>query len=390
MAAGKPGKAPASAAPASPAGLAGPAVPTLTPAARDLRRRQRIAQWTRREVARLKPYYKAPLQGDPLRLDQNTNLLGNNPALAKVRPQDLDLTQYPTRDTDALRAALAGFHGLPADRFVCGNGGDELLDILCKAFGGPGEAIATPWPSYSLYPHVAEVAGLKFKPVRTKKGFAQLDVEGLLATQPRLVVVATPNNPTGTRFATGELERLAEGLEGVLVLDEAYIEYAGLKHSFLPRVEDFDNVVVLRTLSKAYGLAGLRVGYLAANGELARVLNAAKAPFNVGVLAEAIAVAALQEQEWVDAGVKAVRSERDRMATALAKLGLRVHASEANFLLTEPPRGASETQDALRKRGILARTFTDAALQRCLRFTVGTRAHTDKVVAALRDWEAQA
>lgn len=386
MATKKPGNAP-TVPPTPPAAPAAPAVPAVPVA---LRRKQRIAQWTRKQVAHLKPYYKAPLQGNPLRLDQNTNLFGNNPALAKVRPQEFDLTQYPTRDADDLRAALADFHGLPADRFVCGNGGDELLDILCKAFGESGETIATPWPSYSLYPHVAEVAGLKFRPVPTKKGFAQLDVDGLLAIQPRLVVVATPNNPTGTRFASGELERLAEGLDGVLVIDEAYIEYAGLKHSFLPRVEEFDNVVVLRTLSKAYGLAGLRVGYLVANGQLAAMLNAAKAPFNVGVLPEAIAVAALQEQEWVDAGVKAVRLERDRMAVALAKFGLRVHPSEANFLLTEPPRGASETQDALRKRGILARTFTDAALQRCLRFTVGTAAHTDQVVAALRDWEAQA
>ncbi|MEK6976003.1 MAG: histidinol-phosphate transaminase [Candidatus Thermoplasmatota archaeon] len=353
-------------------------------------RQARVQGWTRKEIARLKPYYKAPLAGDPLRLDQNTNLLGNNPALAKVRLADVDLTQYPTRDSDALRLALADFHGLPDDRFVCGNGGDELLDILCKAFGAPGATIATPWPSYSLYPHVADVAGLKFKPVPTKRQFAQLDVDGLLDAKPRIVVVATPNNPTGTRFATGELERLAAGLDGILVVDEAYIEYAGLKHSFLPRIEEFDNVVVLRTFSKAYGLAGLRVGYLAANEALANMLNRAKAPFNVGLLAEAVAAAALDEQVWVDAGVKIVRVERDRMAHGLTKLGLKVHASEANFLLTEPPAGASETQDALRKRGILARTFTDAALQRCLRFTVGAPQHTDRLLAALKDAEATA
>lgn len=346
-------------------------------------RKARVAGWTRKEVARLKPYYKAPLAGNPLRLDQNTSLFGNNPALAKVRAQDLDLTQYPTRDADALRAALSGFHGLPDDRFVCGNGGDELLDVVCKAFGEPGATIASPWPSYSLYPHVAEVAGLKFKPVPTRQGFRTLDVDGLVAAKPRVTVVATPNNPTGTRFPTGELERLAAALDGVLVVDEAYLEYAGLKHSFLPRVDAFDNVVVLRTFSKAYGLAGLRVGYLAANAELAAALNKAKAPFNVGVLPEAVAIAALDGQDWVDAGVKAVRTERDRMASKLSGLGLKVHPSEANFLLTEPPAGASETADALRKAGILARTFTDAALLRCLRFTVGKPEHTDRVVAVL-------
>lgn len=318
-----------------------------------------------------------------MRLDQNTSLFGNNPALANIRLDQLDLTQYPTRDADDLRDALADFHNLPAQRFVCGNGGDELLDILCKAFGEAGATIAAPWPSYSLYPHVADVAGLRFKPVPTKQRFAQLDVDGLLAVQPRIVVVATPNNPTGTRFPGGELERLAAGLDGVLVIDEAYIEYAGLKHSFLPRVEEFDNVVVLRTFSKAYGLAGLRVGYLAGNEDLAHMLNAAKAPFNVGSVAETIAVAALDEQAWVDAGVRAVREERERMATALRKQGLKVHPSEANFLLTEPPAGASETADLLRKNGVLARTFNDAALQACLRFTVGKPEHTDRVIEIL-------
>lgn len=348
-------------------------------------RGKRVAAWTRPELRDLKPYYKAPLDGDPLRLDQNTNLAGPNPAIAKVDPARLDMAQYPGRDADRLLAALADFHGLPAEHFVAGNGGDELLEILVKAFGEPGAVLAVPAPTYSLYPAIAKQAGLRYKAVPTKGGFGTLDVDGLAATKPRMVWVANPNNPTGARFDSGDLERLLAAVDGVVLVDEAYIEYAGLRHSLLRRVEEFDNLVVLRTFSKAYGLAGLRVGYLAANRALADRLRLAKPPFNVNVYSEAVAVAALDGQEWVDAGVKAVREEREAMAAALKRLGFRVHPSEANFLLTDPPLDAGELLLRLRRRGILARTFpTTPGLERTLRFTVGRPRETEALTGALQ------
>ena len=348
-------------------------------------RAKRVADWTRAEVRELKPYYKAPLEGDPLRLDQNTNLRGPNPAIATVDARKLDAAQYPSRDADGLLDALAAFHAIPPEHFVAGNGGDELLELLVKAFGEAGSTLAVPAPTYSLYPGIAKGAGLRFKAVPTKGGFATLDVEALAATKPRMVWVANPNNPTGARYNGGDLERLLAAIDGVVLVDEAYIEYAGLKHSLLKRVEEFDNLVVLRTFSKAYGLAGLRIGYLAANLELATRLRLVKPPFNVNVYSEAVAVAALDGQEWVDEGVAAVRAERERMASGLKGLGFRVHPSEANFLLTDPPIDAGELLLALRKAGILARTFpTTAGLGRTIRFTVGEPRHTDRLLAALK------
>ena len=168
-------------------------------------------------------------------------------------------------------------------------------------------------------------------------------------------------------------------------MDEAYIEYAGLKHSLLKRVEEFDNLVVLRTFSKAYGLAGLRIGYLVANRELSSRLRLVKPPFNVNVYTEAVAVAALDEQEWVDEGIRTVRAERERLAAGLKALGFRVHPSEANFLLTDPPLDAGELLLSLRKAGILARTFpTTPGLERTIRFTVGEPQHTDRLLQSLR------
>lgn len=348
-------------------------------------RSKRVAGWTRPEVRDLKPYYKAPLEGGPLRLDQNTNLAGPNPAIAKVDARRLDAAQYPSRDADDLVAGLADFHGLPAEHFVAGNGGDELLELLVHAFGEPGSVLAVPAPTYSLYPGIAKGAGLRYKPVPTKGGFAALDVDGLVAAKPRMVWVANPNNPTGARYNGGDLERLLAAVDGVVLVDEAYIEYAGLRHSLLPRLEEFDNLVVLRTFSKAYGLAGLRVGYLAANRDLAARLLLVKPPFNVNVYSEAVATAALAEQGWVDAGVAAVLAERERMAAGLKALGFRVHPSEANFLLTDPPVDAGELLLALRRAGILARAFpTTAGLERTIRFTVGLAEHTDRLLASLR------
>lgn len=347
-------------------------------------RASRIAAWTRPELRGLKPYYKAPLEGDPLRLDQNTNLAGPNPALAKVDATRLDAAQYPSRDADGLLAALAEFHGLSPDHFIAGNGGDELLGILVQAFGEPRSILAVPAPTYSLYPAIAKQAGLRYRTVPTKGGFATLDVDGLAALKPRMVWVANPNNPTGARYSGGDLLRLLAATDGIVLVDEAYIEYAGLRHSLLPRVEEFDNLVVLRTFSKAYGLAGLRIGYLAANRALADCLRLAKPPFNVNVYSEAVAVAALEEQEWVDAGVQAVRAERGRMAGMLRDFGFRVHPSEANFLLTDPPLDAGELLLALQRKRILARTFpTTAGLERTLRFTVGGPAQTDELSTAL-------
>jgi histidinol-phosphate aminotransferase len=346
-------------------------------------RAERIEGWVRAPVRSLKPYYKAPEVEGALRLDQNTNLMGPNPCLAALRAGDAE-SQYPSRDADNLLAALAEFHGHSPDNFLAANGGDEALDILVKAFGEAGAVFATPTPSYSLYPFYPRMAGMRFTEVPLRAGFAELDAAAIVAAKPRITIVASPNNPTGNRFPADQVQRIIEEVDGVVVVDEAYIEYAGLKHSLLPRIESHDNLVVLRTFSKAYGLAGLRIGVLAANRELMGRLRLVKPPFNLSTLAERAAVAALDQQEWVDAGVRTVRAERERMATRLRKLGFRVHPTDANFLLTDPPLDAGELLLRLRSHGILARTFPNSpAVRHCIRFTVGRPEHTDQLVAAL-------
>lgn len=343
-------------------------------------RGEKVLSWTRPSVRGLKPYYKAPIEGNPLRLDQNTNLYGRNPALDTAVP---DVDQYPSRDADDLVAALADFHGLVPEHFVVGNGSDEILDLLTKTFTAPGQTLACPTPSYSLYPFYAQLQDLKVQQVRLDSRYA-LDVDGLLAAKADLTLVATPNNPTGNLADAADLERLLDASTGVVVLDEAYIEFAGLKHSFLPRVAEFDNLCVMRTLSKAYGLAGLRIGYLAGNVDLVERLRLVKPPFNLNTYSEAVAVAALDGQEWVDNVVRQTQLERERLAEALVKRRFRVHPSDANFLLTEHETDPAIIASGLRERGVLIRTFPGKeGLERKVRFGIGTSEHTDRLLAAL-------
>lgn len=345
-----------------------------------------VLEKTRPTLRGLKPYYQAPLQGDPLRLDQNTHLLGPNPALRDVDLAQLDVSQYPTRDSDALRDALGRLHGLDPDRFLCANGSDELLDVITRTFTRPGDRLATTLPSYSLYPFYATLQDLDLVQVPLGHRF-QLDVDRLLEVQATVTVVACPNNPTGNRFPRDDLLRLVEESDGMVVIDEAYIEYAnedGKDLSLIRDVDEHDNLIVTRTFSKAYGLAGLRTGYLAANQEVTRRLLLTKPPYNVNVVSEALAVAALQHTAWLQDNVAQVQGERERLADRLRTLGFRVHPSDANFILCDAPTDPAVLQAGLKRHNILARTFPGKPrLEQTIRFTVGAPEHTDALVTAL-------
>ncbi len=348
-----------------------------------MNRADKALAWTLPHLRGLKPYYKAPIDDKPMRLDQNTNLHGQNPALRRVDPTTLSAVDYPTRDADGLMQALADWHGLSPDNFLAANGSDEALDILTKTFTGRGDVLATPWPSYSLYPFYATLQELRLVQVPLRGGF-RLDVDALLATDATMTLVASPNNPTGIRYPAGELERLITQNDGIVVIDEAYIEYAGLQHSFLSRIDDYDNLVVMRTFSKAYGLAALRVGYLAANADLMARLRLVKPPFNLNLFSERVAAAALEEQEWVDAGVAIVRQERERLMAALKRLGYDAIPSDANFILARGPVPPTDVVEGLRGEGILIRHFPGSAgLEAFFRISIGEAEHTDQTIAAL-------
>jgi histidinol-phosphate aminotransferase len=335
-------------------------------------------------VRDLQPYYDPPTHTAVLRLDQNANLWGPNPVLEELNFKSISAVQYPTRDSEPLLRALAEHHQLPVDQWVVGNGSDELLDLITKAFAAPGQTIAVPWPGYSRYLFYARLQGLHLERVPLRPD-GSLDVDAIATAQPHLVMLASPNNPTGCLIPTRDIERLLARVNGIVVVDEAYMEYAGNEHSLLHRTDEFDNLIVTRTFSKAFALAGLRVGYAAANRDLIARLRRVKTPFNLNVLSESAAVMALRNCAWMHHVVDQTAAERTRLSGLLQAMNFQVYPSVTNFILVRSPVTPGVLVERLRECDIAVRAFPDApGLESCVRFGVGKSQHADMLVAALR------
>ncbi|MCE9581735.1 MAG: histidinol-phosphate transaminase [Planctomycetes bacterium] len=307
-----------------------------------------------------------------LPMHANTNLLGQNPAVLKEarRAAGLESNQYPTENAEELCAALAEHHGLPRSWFLAGNGCDEVIDLLAKTFLDPGEAMAYPVPAFVMYRFYASVnLGRAVEiPLQDDGKRWHLDIEGLLATRAKVIVVASPNNPTGNAFPPEEIRELARRAAGIVAVDEAYADFCG--QDLVPETRRTPNLVVLRTFSKAYGLAGLRVGYAAGQPAVIDAMRRAKPPFNVSSFSERVAVRALRERAYWDKSVATLPLEREKTMKAVAKLGCAVWQSDANFFLMRAPKPLAAD---LKKRGILVRDVSGhhASLAGCIRVTVG-------------------
>lgn len=345
-------------------------------------------EWVRSTVRDIPLYYNPKVQA--VRMDTSTNVLGTNPSARDVlaRSADLDLNQYPTPYSDGLRQALAQRYGLNEDNFVVGNGSDEALDIIFKSFMEPGETVVAPYPSYVLHGFFVKINGGRFVTVDLKPGF-QLDPDSMLAAKGKIMILCTPNNPTANTFDHDDVERLVQEHDGPVVVDEAYGEYTD--SSFLPRVEEFDNLIVTRTFSKAYGLAGMRVGYMASNLKMAGIMQRIKIPYSLNQVSERAAIAALKDTTYVDMAVDLVRRERERLSQGLESLGFKTYPSQSNFILFKSPHPSGELVKRLAEKGVLVRNFGELRmLENCLRTTIGTRELNDllltKLGEVMKEW----
>jgi histidinol-phosphate aminotransferase len=302
--------------------------------------------------------------------------------------------RYPEFDPRELRAALARFAGWTADGVLVGNGSNELIEALLLVTVAAGTRVVIPEPTFTLYALLTSVLGGEVVRVRTGPDL-QYDASALVAAaraqDAALTIVCSPNNPTGSLLATGDVERLCRETPGLVVIDEAYHEFAGT--SVVPLLERHANLVVLRTFSKAMALAGLRVGYLLAAPRLVREVDKARLPYNLNFLSEAAALAALRRADVLQASVSRLCLLRDELMAALRALpGVKVHPSQANFFLLElldaPPRAVFE---ALYARGILVRDVTRyPGLDRCLRISVGSDEENTALLQALSGVLAEA
>lgn len=325
-----------------------------------------------RETTRgFETYYSPKLHGE-VRLDTNTNVLGSNPAAAKyLKEATWDLNGYPDTYSRNLREALGELYGLESDRIIAGNGSDEMIDVIFKTFTNWGDNSVVPVPSYSLYDYFVKCNGGRAIPVDLTEDF-QLDVDSMVR-QPdaKVTIVPSPNNPTGNCFRQSDIEDLISRFPGIVVLDEAYTEYAG--EGMIRKVDEFDNLVVTRTFSKAYAMAALRVGYMAANKKLTDMMMCVKIPYSLNTISEGAAVAAVKDQDFVKRTVDMVREQRPRLAEGLRKLGFEPFPSDANFILARSPIDHTALVEGLKKRGILIRDFgAKRRTENCVRPTVGT------------------
>lgn len=350
----------------------------------------------RRAVRELHPY--APVvAGAALDLSDNTSLWGSPPAaVAAIRDLDpVAMVRYPAVPPAELYRALSTYTGVGENCIVTGCGSDDLLDCAMRAFAAPGDTIAFAAPTFSMIPAFASINGLRPHAVPLTARF-DIDVDALLAPSPSLVYLCSPNNPTATALPIATIERVLREASGIVLLDEAYGEFTTAPGFAL--VREHERLVVTRTLSKAFGLAGLRMGYALLAPDLAVALETVRGPFKSNAGAIVAAVAALTDGlPWVRERVREAVQNRERLAAALAALGFAPLPSQANFLCVPCPH-AVDVAAALLRQGVAVRVFRGlppitealrAAGGEALRVTAGPWDVMERFLAALNSDECQ-
>lgn len=323
-----------------------------------------------------------------VKLDANENPYGPLPAVTEALAHYPHFHIYPDPEQSELRGALGMFIGVPAAHILPGQGADELLDYLCRLFLAPGDTVINTPPTFGMYSFDAKLAGAKVVDVDRSEDFS-VDVAAVAtaveAYRPKLLFLTSPNNPSGNWLDDDAFERLL-ALPIVVVLDEAYVEFAD-HPSRAVRVLDRDNLVVLRTFSKAAGIAGLRLGYGIFPQWLMHELLKFKQPYNVNVAASVAGIASLCNAEQIEAVVEKLKTERARLYALLDALpGIEaVPGSQANFILCKVlGRDARDLKLALERGGILVRHYDKRGLRGWIRISVGRPEHTDALIGALR------
>ena len=347
--------------------------------------------YIRRQIERMSGYTpgEQPKVAGLIKLNTNENPYPPSPkALEALRGAiDGKLRLYPDPTSSALRAKLGKIHGFDPEQIVIGNGGDDILNLCVRAFCGECEKLAYFWPSYSLYPVLANIQGATQVELPLDENF-QIKVHPPLLAKlagVKLIFITQPNAPSGVWLQRIELQRVIEETEGVVVIDEAYVDFAS--ENCLDFVREYENVIVARTFSKAFSFAGMRVGWAAGPRELIGALNKVKDSYNVNRLSQLGAEATLDEWDAFQQNVKKICATRERTTSALAKLGFFVYPSQTNFVFARPPASMTAKQwfDDLRSRNILVRWWDANRIRDFARVTIGTDEEMDKFLEATKE-----
>jgi histidinol-phosphate aminotransferase len=328
-----------------------------------------------------------------VRLDTNTSPFAPVPELkllARVAER-LEVNQYPDTTYLGIREGLAAYCGVGIDRFVVTNGADEGLDIITKALLDNGDEVVVPVPTYSMFRVASELMGARMRYVRRDPDDFSIGADEVLASatpRTKLIFLCNPNSPTGNPMPLSEVERIAKEAKAAVAVDEAYYEFWG--KTALGLTERYDNLVVCRTFSKAFSMAGVRVGYLAAQRKTVDKLNLVRPPNSLSVISIVLAEAALRNLGEMRGNVRKIVGERARVFKALLRVdSVHPFPSETNFILFRVGGGVAQAgrlQKALMKRGFVVRSYSKpTGIGDCLRLTIGTREMNDRFLTALRE-----
>lgn len=313
-----------------------------------------------------------PKPGTPIiKLNTNENPYLPSPnAIAVLKNLDPEwLRRYPDPYANDFRQATSEALNIPKDWIMVGNGSDDMLNVVVRACAEPGRKVVYPMPTYVLYRTLTEIQDADRLEIPYGEN-NQLPLNELIAAQGAVTFIASPNSPSGHVVAMSDLRQLATNLNGVLVIDEAYVDFA--EETVLPLVEQFQNVIILRTLSKGYSLAGLRLGFAIAQPHLIRGLFKVRDSYSVDAIATLVGAAAMRDQDYKNECAEKVKRSREKLAIELRQLGFEVWNSQTNFLLTQPPGNAAKIYEALKQQNILVRYFNQPNLDDKLRISVGT------------------
>ena len=353
-------------------------------------------------VLSLKPYVggASSIKGKDsvIKLSSNESASGTNPAaIEAVRDYAENLFRYPDGGATILRQTIAETHGLEADRIVCGNGSDELIGLLCHAYLGTNDEVVITQYAFSMYRLYTICCGAS--PVTVPEKDFKIDLQSVLkVVNPRtkMIFITNPGNPTGTYLPLEELRTFCHKLPEniMIVIDSAYAEFVG-KDDYsagAELVDEFPNVVMLRTFSKIYGLGGVRLGWSYSSREIADVLNRIRAPFNVNAVAQIAGTAALKNQDFVKTAFEHNQNWLNRLPSDFKKIGLKMTPSVANFVLVHFPEDSEKSAEKadlfLQSRGIIVRRLLSYGLPDALRITIGNDEEMNAVLEALKDFMA--
>ena len=299
------------------------------------------------------------------------------------------MRRYPNPNARLFREAAAKLHGVPADWILTFNGGDDLLNVAIRTCAGQEDKVAFLDPSYSLYPVLTNIQGARACVIPYKvEGTNWALPKGIEKTDASLLLIVNPNAPSGHLDPLDQIDHFVQNFRGVVLIDEAYVDFAN--QSALHLVHKYENLVILRSMSKGYSLAGLRFGYAISQPTLLAQFEKVRDSYPCDVISIAAATAAIEDQEYAQSTWNKVRSERARLSSALASMGFKLPESQSNFLLAQVPslatnkRSAMDIYQTLKSRGILVRWWDLPLLQDKLRITVGTPEQNDRLLAELK------